>query len=305
MVETLLVATDGSAATWGAIRLAATLARERQALVEVLCVVEPLTRAAGFVPPDLPHFDEVERLRAADVQRRVLELVEGIFHEDSRWNLSVLTGPVASTIATRALEVGAGLVVVGRRTRPGRVQPVVSTAMEVLALSGLPVLAATRDVNGLPRSALAAVDFGAASLRAVRTAGDLIASRGKLRLLHVIPPLDFPAAVLWGWNESLARLAPGAFEEFRESLGTLGDLELCTEIARADPAAELLSEAREQRVDLLVAGTHGPLYSNRVLLGSVASRILREATTSVLLSPAGSGSVASAPSLSASRAAGV
>lgn len=286
MIKRLVVATDGSAATWGAIRFAAAMARERGACVEVVAVLEPLTRAAGIAPIELPHFEEVERIRGADLERRVRELVADAFGTSTPWTLHLRSGPVASCIAQEARESGADLVVLGRRFRPSVVPAPHSTALEVLALAPIPVLVAARELTGLPRAALSAVDFGEASLRATRLAGTILRRPGKLRLLHVIPPLDFPAALLWGWNETFARQVPGEFQRLREELDLPEGVEVSTDFARNDPGTELLNQARDTGADLIVAGSHGYLYRERVLVGTVARRLLKEATASVLLAPA-------------------
>lgn len=52
---------------------------------------------------------------------------------------------------------------------------------------------------------------------------------------------------------------------------------------QGDPAAEIVGYAREQRLDLIVMGTHGRTGLDRILLGSVAEKVLRDAPCSVLV----------------------
>lgn len=52
--------------------------------------------------------------------------------------------------------------------------------------------------------------------------------------------------------------------------------------AAGDPAAAIIAYAREHRADLVVCGTHGRHGLNRLLLGSVAERIVHDAPCSVL-----------------------
>ena len=287
MIKRLLVATDGSAATAGAVRFATAMAREHGVQVHVLAVLEPLTRAAGALTVELPHADEVERMRGADLERRVRQLVGGAFGGTDAWSLAVRRGLVGSAVARHAREVEADLVVLGRRFRPASAPAGHSRALEILALTPLPVLVAARDLTGLPRSAVAAVDFGEASLCAVRTGLDILMHPGgRLKLVHVIPPLDFPAAILWGWSDTLAREVPSELARFTARLGAPADVEVSTAVARNDPGTELITQAREAGVDLVVAGSHGYLYRERVLVGTVARRLLRETSASVLLAPA-------------------
>ena len=52
-----------------------------------------------------------------------------------------------------------------------------------------------------------------------------------------------------------------------------------------DPAEEIVRYAAGHRVDLIVLGTHGRTGVSRVLLGSVAERVLRTAHCPVLVVP--------------------
>jgi nucleotide-binding universal stress UspA family protein len=50
----------------------------------------------------------------------------------------------------------------------------------------------------------------------------------------------------------------------------------------ADPAAEILRGARENKCDLIVMGTHGSTGLGRLLMGSVAEQVVRRALCPVL-----------------------
>jgi nucleotide-binding universal stress UspA family protein len=49
-----------------------------------------------------------------------------------------------------------------------------------------------------------------------------------------------------------------------------------------DPRAQIVAHAAADKVDLIVMGTHGRTGAARLLLGSVAERVVREATCPVL-----------------------
>ena len=63
-----------------------------------------------------------------------------------------------------------------------------------------------------------------------------------------------------------------------------------------DPAEEILRYATRHPIDLIVVGTHGRTGVSRVLLGSVAERVVRGARCPVLVVPAPRPSAAPAPS---------
>jgi nucleotide-binding universal stress UspA family protein len=53
-------------------------------------------------------------------------------------------------------------------------------------------------------------------------------------------------------------------------------------LKEGDPAAEILRLAQEARVDLIVMGMHGRTGLGRLLMGSVAERVVRQAPCPVL-----------------------
>ncbi|WP_265109629.1 universal stress protein [Halosolutus halophilus] len=71
-----------------------------------------------------------------------------------------------------------------------------------------------------------------------------------------------------------------ASEEIQEEVTDLAgadDVEFRTEIAVGNPVREILRYAEEHDVDLIIVGNHGRSGVSRVLLGSVAEKIVRRA----------------------------
>jgi nucleotide-binding universal stress UspA family protein len=54
-------------------------------------------------------------------------------------------------------------------------------------------------------------------------------------------------------------------------------------LLEGDPAAEIVNYAAEAGMDLIVMGTHGRTGLERLLMGSVAEKVMREALCSVLV----------------------
>ena len=54
-------------------------------------------------------------------------------------------------------------------------------------------------------------------------------------------------------------------------------------LLEGDPAAEIVRYGRDAGIDLIVMGTHGRTGIERLLLGSVAEKVMREASCSVLV----------------------
>jgi nucleotide-binding universal stress UspA family protein len=157
--------------------------------------------------------------------------------------------------------------------------------------------AATRARSAPSRfsSLLCAVDLSDVGEACVAVAYALARGGGVVHLLHVVRPQEASdaAALLAGLGPSSE--APRPFEEVaREARARLADLvpgdasaqSVRTEVrvVEADDPADAVSRlAADLKVDAIVAGTHGRTGFGHVLMGSVASQLVRTSPTPVLL----------------------
>jgi nucleotide-binding universal stress UspA family protein len=90
---------------------------------------------------------------------------------------------------------------------------------------------------------------------------------------------------------SLGPVPPPA-EDVDKARGRLGDAtELLQsrgvrargEEALGDPARQILEETRRRDVDLVVVGSHGKRFAERILVGSVSSKVVAHARCDVLV----------------------
>lgn len=137
---------------------------------------------------------------------------------------------------------------------------------------------------------LVPIDFSETSLRALRLAVGLT-RQGNTRLhlvnIGVIPYVDVGPygasvpAVLIAANDEMAAEAKSALERVAREEVPQG-VEVRTHVRCGFPPEEILSEATECGADLIVIGTHGRTGVERVILGSVAERVIRSAKIPVL-----------------------
>lgn len=116
----------------------------------------------------------------------------------------------------------------------------------------------------------------------------------ELTLLHVytIPMMGYEAAVAWPM-EDLESSAEDALEVELQAARTR--IPGCRGIARLGyPPAEIVKVAKETGADLIVMGTHGRHGLPRMLLGSVAEKIVRTSPVPVLTVAAEEAALASA-----------
>jgi len=142
------------------------------------------------------------------------------------------------------------------------------------------------------RRVLCPTDFSEFSTASLTYAAALAASYGSaLRLLHVltpfpiVPPLvDVPGgAQLYESQRLQGQQALEAEAARIRRPGVTVDVEL----RDGSAVHEVLTAAREWQADLIVLGTHGRGGVERLVLGSVAEKVLRKATCAVLAVPHG------------------
>jgi nucleotide-binding universal stress UspA family protein len=199
----------------------------------------------------------------------------------------VRIGEAPSLIVSAARAIGARLILLGT-AEPDVLHRLcgADTAARVVRAADVPVMVVPRGCAHLPESALIAVDFSDVSVAAGRAALTLFPDVDVVHLVHVAPPPQ-PALELFASSERRhVETAEEAFNAVRDALPLSACMVVGREVARGSPARELLRVARERRVDLIVAGSHGRGAFQRLLVGSVATTLLRAARVPVLILPA-------------------
>lgn len=289
----IVLATDGTAQSSGAFAAAVAIAAggtrrnehaERLA-VRVVTVCDALPIVVPEIAPVLPH--EFLEGRRSDMLAAALEQVRYNVADTSKWRVDALTGPAAPTIAETAEDVGASLIVMGLGKHDLYERVFGSeTALRVMRQSHVPVLAVPQSWIGIPRSLLVAADFGAASLRAARTAMRIIAPGGSACFAHVAPDIGIPERD----GDDLATIYQANLDEdldrFIDAVRVPDGVTVTRSTLYGDPARTLLNRARHRGVDMIVAGTHGLNALARLFVGSVASKLVRGTQCALLVAAA-------------------
>ena len=128
---------------------------------------------------------------------------------------------------------------------------------------------------------ICAIDFDDNSMAAFRIARRLVEQNAaKLFVVHVVPPTDSlmisaPAIAQRRHEDAVAHLAEIGRTECQ-------GIQFETILKFGHPAEEIVAAAQEVDGDLLVMATHGRTGVPRLVLGSVAERVLREAPCLVM-----------------------
>ena len=129
---------------------------------------------------------------------------------------------------------------------------------------------------------LVATDFSPASTKAIAIATSLAkGANAELILSHVVPT---PPA--WGTEGMMMNLEDLDLRLAQQKLNEVKVPDLSVRVRREArmgmAAEELVALAEEEKVDLIVIGTHGRTGLSRLVMGSVAEAVVRHAKCPVL-----------------------
>jgi nucleotide-binding universal stress UspA family protein len=161
------------------------------------------------------------------------------------------------------------------------------TALQVMRLAPVPVLAVPGEYERLPRTAVVAVDFSEFSREATLALMELLEAGSEVHLVHVLwrPSAEAPWVGGTDWIEERRRRAKAELESVAELLTARTELAVYTHLRLGEAAREVLRLAEDVGAELITAGSRGTGFLGRILMGSVSSRIVRGATCAVLASP--------------------
>jgi nucleotide-binding universal stress UspA family protein len=135
---------------------------------------------------------------------------------------------------------------------------------------------------------LFASDFSSASRPALRSALEIAAAlRAELILMHALPvvlPLPGTYMTETAWGAVRRGVVADAEKELArmQRLAHKAGLKATTLVVEGFPAQEIVRVAKAKRVRLIVMGTHGRTGWQRVVMGSVALRVVASAPCPVM-----------------------
>jgi nucleotide-binding universal stress UspA family protein len=265
----ILIATDLSRGSDEAIRQGTAFASKEDALGVVITTPGGEREAEPSLPTKARAdvFDQVARVADRDVEIFVDEGVDyaGIVARAEAWH--------------------ADLVVVGSYGRSGLPRALGHVAERTVRYAHCDVLVARASTGKGP--VLAATDLSQPSLGALVAGAQQASRRGvSLEVVHAIGFLDVEATYVIDQATPGISLATSDDEAFRlplvQAVRRLGIDAEC-KILRNPAAVAIVKEADAIGAELVVVGTHGSTGLARLMLGSVAEKVIRAAGCSVLL----------------------
>ena len=199
----------------------------------------------------------------------------------------LIVGNPHETIVRAAVDVNANLILVGSgETQQGDTFCLGTTAERIIQKSEKPVFVIKENVMLNVEHILCPVDYSDASKRALKNA-ITIARRFKSELT-ILAVCELQES---NWfasekikdkeNELRYRLHKEELDSFLEGFN-LRDLNWTKEVPRGKPSEEILNTISRKMIDLLVMGTAGRTGVNRLFMGSVTEKVIREVPCSFL-----------------------
>jgi len=281
-LQRIVCATDLTARSTAAVRRAGSLARQTGARLTLLHVVNSRQP------------ERVARMQANRAYAGLLSQVDRAFGSAAGFiDVVVRRGEPRDIIGKAAIEWDADLVVVAA-PQSRRLDSIVGTTAErLIRTAKRPVLVVHREMQDVYGNVAIATDLSNASVPMIRTAVRLGAlDRASATVVHALHPsyddmmrsagLDEPAIGLWQRSSRDA-----ARQRLQAIVAAAGlDPQSVRLVVRSEPPATAIRTVLEsQGSELLAIGASRWFFLKRLLIGSVADRLLRGASCDVLVIP--------------------
>jgi nucleotide-binding universal stress UspA family protein len=303
----VLLAIDGSESAARAAELVHGIGWPAGSTIRVVSVIQPAIAPAMWLPGMITSPEAIDVIAASAVAQAasIVDGVAALLAADGRTvEQRVIEGRPASAIIDMARAFEPDLLVVGSHGR-GRIASAVlgSVSAEVVEHASCPVLVA----RGTSILSLVLADDGSPHASA---AEQVVATMPGFAGLPVrVVSVDAQTLAWYGWlepeaAEQIQGLQDALAEEHERhskvTQGAVGRLNAAGlvatgELRQGDPGHEIVAAANESAADLIVMGTHGQTGLTRLVLGSVARKVLQHAHCSVLIVRRGHGSPATTP----------
>lgn len=283
----IVVGIDSSPAGVGAAAMGERLAHAAGVPCELVHAVRDLWAplAAVSVEPDVA---EMQRLQFAVARQHLSDALHGVVSPAVLQMMIVRFGPAAVVLQQRMRErrPAPGLVVLGGKHHSALERWLGgSTSLHLVRAADVPVLI-TAGAPTSYRRVLVAADLSQAAGPTIGLAERFAKLVGaELRLVSVFEPLPNIAGMPPVDPTTYFALAQQTLE--REVWPMVRKPGVETLVRHGMVVETLLRETADWRADVLVVGSHGKGWAQRVLLGSVTERLVNQLPTSLLVAPVG------------------
>jgi nucleotide-binding universal stress UspA family protein len=283
--EKMLLTTDGSEFSEGAVREAIRLAKRCSSKLTAVSVVEVNPEFEALAP----QFIEKQEKEARQHLEKVAEQAkkQGVACE-----YTVFDGEDAYKVITEeAARSKASMIIMGRRGRKGLKRLVMgSNTARVIGHTPCNVLVVPRAAQVDFKSIVVATDGSPFSAAAASEAiGIARLNKSRLTVISVVPaelaaPTDIDFA-----SASREKLADAEMKSAEKNAKAVKDaaqkegIDVKAFVMTGKPADAIIETAKDAKADLVVVGSHGRTGLDRLLMGSVAERVIVLSSCAVLV----------------------
>lgn len=284
-VEKILLSTDGSEFSEGAVREAIKLAKRCSSKLSVISVIEMNPEFATIAPQVVEKKEKAAREHLEAVKLRAQK--EGV-----ECDLIVREGEDSyKYITDEAAKSKSTMIVMGRRGRTGLKRLMMgSVTARVIGHAPCSVLVVPRAAQIMFKNVLVATDGSLYSAAAASEAiGIAKLNSSKLTVISVVPsefmpPTDIEMGI--GQREHTAEKEMREAEKNAKAVKEAAQKEgvaVQAFVMTGRPADVILETAKEKNVDLIVLGSHGRTGLEKLFMGSVVERVIVLANAAVLV----------------------
>jgi len=286
-LRNILLATDGSAYSEGAIKEALYLAKACDSRLAVIYILEVNpefeTEGLKFVEKmELDAREHLERVKK-DAAKENVELEVIVRRTDEPYK----------AIVEEAEKRGTDVIVMGRRGRTGLKKILMgSVTTKVIGHSPCNILIVPKDAGISCKKILIATDGSKYSSAAASKAIDIARRCGSDLTVLAVVPLELSAGIDpdTGYSqtqlEHIAKEAFAATEKGLQEVKTMAEKEgIKAEgtILGGRPHEAIVETTIRKKIDLVVVGSHGRTGLKKLFLGSVAERVVGLSPSAVLV----------------------
>ena len=284
-VEKLLLSTDGSEYSEGAIREAIKLAKKCSSRLSVMSVIETNPEFDSMAPQIVEKSEKAMREHLEAIQARAKD-------EEVDCELIVRQGEDSyKYIVDEAAKAKSTMIIMGRRGRTGLARLMMgSTTARVIGHAPCNVLVVPRAAHTEFKNILLATDGSRYGDDAASEALS-IAKRcgGKLTVLSVVPSESIAPMDIVHSQMQRGDIAERELKEAEQNVKAVKDvaqkegLAVTGLVFGGKPSEAVIQIAKEHNADLIVLGSHGRTGVEKLLMGSVAERVIVLSTCAVLV----------------------
>lgn len=280
-----LVPTDFSEASKSALVHAINLVKGFDGELHLLNVVENPTSTLSLLPFD--YINEMEEHGMDEMNAMLKSLDVDLPPTTKIVRSGIPSKTAAETILEYAMDLEVDVIVLGTHGRRGARRLLMgSVTEEVVRRAMCPVLTVRQHKNAYSLQAikniLVPIDFSEASEKILAVAEKIAHGTGaSLTVMHVVDVEFFPSyGLAWDTAPFIERnLIDSSISKLNELVLALRSRGLkASWETDTGHAARVISEyAERNKIDLIVLGTHGRSGFDRLMVGSVAEKVLRSA----------------------------